>query len=167
MSATEIHKQSHRTRLKNIPNNDTLFVQLYNSKSNKMNYVVDTSIIISVISNEKHKKKLIEITEGADLTAPSSLHWEIGNALSAMIRRKKVSRQKVLAAIASYREIPIRFSDIELETALELSANLNIYAYDAYIIGCALKHKYPILTLDKGLMDAARKAGATIKEVTL
>jgi predicted nucleic acid-binding protein len=46
-------------------------------------------------------------------------------------------------------------------------AKIDIYAYDAYIIGCALKHKYPILTLDKGLMDAARKAGAAVKEVEL
>ena len=153
--------------MQKITNNDIIFVQLYNSKGDAMNYVVDTSIIISVIGNEKHKNKLIELTESADLTAPSSLHWEIGNAFSAMMRRKKVSRQKALAAIASYREIPIRFSDIELETALELSANLNIFAYDAYIIGCALKHKYPILTLDKGLMDAARKAGAAVKEVEL
>ncbi len=160
-------KETPKMPLQNIPNNDIVFVQLYNSKGNAMNYVVDTSIIISVIANERHKNKLIELTESADLTAPSSLHWEIGNAFSAMMRRKKVSRQKALAAVASYREIPIRFSDIELETALELSANLNIYAYDAYVIGCALKHKYPILTLDKGLMDAARKAGAIIKEVTL
>jgi len=159
--------QIPRIQLQNIPNNVIVFVQLYNSESDAMNYVVDTSIIISVIAREKHKHKLIEFTEGADLTAPSSLHWEIGNAFSAMIRRKKVSRQKALAALASYREIPIRFSDIELETALELSANLNIYAYDAYIIGCALKHKFPILTLDKGLMEAARKAGAAVKEVEL
>jgi predicted nucleic acid-binding protein len=113
------------------------------------------------------RKNLIQFTEGAALTAPSSLHWEIGNAFSAMIRGKKVSRQKALVALASYRKIPIRFSDIELERALELSANLNIYAYDAYIIGCAFKHKFPILTLDKGLMDAVRKAGATVKEVEL
>ncbi len=153
--------------MQNIPNSDNIYVQLYKKIADKMNYVVDTSIIISVVANEKHKKKLIEMTEGADLTAPSSLHWEIGNAFSAMMKRKKVSRKKALAAIVSYSEIPIRFSDIELETALELSAELNIFAYDAYIIGCALKHKYPILSLDKGLEDAARKAGAAVKEVVL
>lgn len=153
--------------LKNISSNDIVYVQLYNKKIDKMNYVVDTSIIISVIANERHKKKLIKMTEGADLTAPSLLHWEVGNAFSALIKRKKLSKQKAMAALVCYREIPIRFSDIELETALELSAKLNIFAYDAYIIGCALKHKYPILTLDKGLKDAARKAGAAVKEVEL
>jgi predicted nucleic acid-binding protein len=153
--------------LQNISNDDIVYVQLYNNKSDRMNYVVDTSIIISVIANERHKNKLVETTEGSDLIAPPSLHWEVGNAFSAMMKRKKISKQKALAALASYREIPIRFSDIELETALGLSAKLNIFAYDAYILGCALKHKYPILTLDKGLMDAARKAGVAVKGVEI
>ncbi|MBN1224201.1 MAG: type II toxin-antitoxin system VapC family toxin [Candidatus Aminicenantes bacterium] len=132
-----------------------------------MNYIVDTSIIISVITNEKHKKKLVKLTQGADLTAPSSLHWEMGNAFSAMMKRKRITLAQAIAAVEAYRDIPLRFSDIELDTALELSAKLNVYAYDAYVIGCALKHKYPILTLDKGLMRAARKAGAAITEVKL
>ena len=130
-----------------------------------MNYVVDTSIIISVITNEEHKKKLVKLTEGAELTAPSSLHWEIGNAFSAMLMRKRVTLTQILAAIEAYRDIPLRFSDIELDTALELSAKLNVYAYDAYVIGCALKHKYPLLTLDKELIDAAQRAGVAITEV--
>ena len=153
--------------LQNNSKRDSIYVKLYNKRNDTMNYVVDTSIIISVITNEKHKKKVVKLTEGADLTAPSSLHWEIGNAFSAMIKRKRVNLIQTLAAIDAYRNIPIRFSDIELDTALELSAKLNVYAYDAYVIGCALKHKYPILTLDKGLMRAAKKAGATIMEVKL
>lgn len=153
------------TELQNNLNHDNLYVQLYNNKSDTMNYVIDTSIIISVITNEKEKKKLVKLTAGADLTAPSSLHWEIGNAFSAMIKRKRVTLAQTLTAVDAYRDIPLRFSDIELDTALELSAKLNIYAYDAYVIGCALKHKYPILTLDKGLIKAAQKAGAAIMEV--
>jgi len=153
------------TELQNDPQYANVFVQLYNDGNESMNFVVDTSAIISVITNEKHKKNLIKLTDGAELTAPSSLHWEIGNAFSAMMKRKRVNLRQTLTAMDAYRDIPLRFSDIELDTALELSAKLNIYAYDAYVIGCALKHKYPILTLDKGLMKAAKKAGAAIQEV--
>jgi uncharacterized protein with PIN domain len=49
-----------------------------------MNIVVDTSVIIAVITNEPHKPQLIDITREVDLLAPLSLHWEIGNAFSAM-----------------------------------------------------------------------------------
>ena len=154
-----------KTELQNNFEHANLYVQLYNKSNDTVNYVVDTSIIISVITNEKHKKTLIKLTDGAALTAPSSLHWEIGNVFSAMIKQKRVTLTQTLAAMDAYRDIPLRFSDIDLDTAIELSAKLNIYAYDAYIIGCGLKHKYPILTLDKGLIKAAKKAGAAIMEV--
>ena len=49
-----------------------------------MNIVIDTSVVISVITNEKHKNELIKKTAGTNLVAPSSLHWELGNAFSAM-----------------------------------------------------------------------------------
>jgi len=130
-----------------------------------MNLVVDTSVIIAVITNEEHKKQLIKLSKGADLIAPSSLHWEIGNAFSAMLKRKRISLKQAITALAVYQKIPIRFSEVELDTALELSSRLNVYAYDAYFIGCALKHKSPLTTLDSGLLDAAKRAGAAIKEV--
>ena len=56
-----------------------------------MKFVVDASVIIAVIANEPEKEQLIEITKGADLLAPSSIHWEIGNTFSAMIKRRRVS----------------------------------------------------------------------------
>ena len=130
-----------------------------------MNLVVDTSIIVAVITNEKHKKQLIKATKGADLIAPSSLHWEIGNAFSAIFKRERITIKQAIAALEAYHQIPIRFSDIELGIALELAHNLGVYAYDAYVIGCALKHNTALLSLDKGLLKSAMKAGVKIKEV--
>lgn len=130
-----------------------------------MNLVVDTSVIIAVITNERHKKQLIELSKGAELIAPSSLHWEIGNAFSAMFKRGKITLEHAVAALAAYKQIPIQFSDVDLDTALELSYNLNMYAYDAYAIGCALKHRSPLVSLDGSLLEAAQRAGVKIKEV--
>ncbi len=83
-----------------------------------MKIVIDTSVIIAVITNEIHKQKLITITRGLDLIAPSSLHWEIGNAFSAMFRRKRITIDEVAIAIANYKRIPINFINIELDKAL-------------------------------------------------
>jgi len=52
--------------------------------------IIDTSVIIAVIANEVSKKKLIEITEDTELVAPISLHFEIGNALSAMLKKEEL-----------------------------------------------------------------------------
>jgi hypothetical protein len=37
-----------------------------------------------------------------------------------------------------------------LEQAVELSARLNVYAYDVYVIACAVNQRAQILTLDRG-----------------
>jgi len=130
-----------------------------------MKLVVDTSVIIAVITNEIHKKKLIEITKGIQLIAPLSLPWEIGNAFSAMLKRKRIALEQAIEAIYAYKKIPIRFYEVELETAIELSHALNIYAYDAYFIACSLKFNIPLITLDTGLIDAAKRAQVNVKEI--
>jgi predicted nucleic acid-binding protein len=130
-----------------------------------VNLVIDTSVIIAVITNEKHKDQLISLSKGADLIAPSSIHWEIGNAFSAMFKRERISLDQANAALVAYKQIPIRFYDVSLTIALEIAHRLNLYAYDAYVIACALKHKSPVVSLDNGLLDAAQKAGADIVEV--
>jgi len=69
-----------------------------------MGLVVDTSVIISVITNEKHKQQLIKITRGEELIAPESLHWEIGNAFSAMFKRKRIDINRTRRALGPFRD---------------------------------------------------------------
>jgi predicted nucleic acid-binding protein len=60
-----------------------------------------------------------------------------------------------IRAIEAYQRIPIRIVDVELDEAVKLADKLNIYAYDAYIIRCAIKYKSPLLSLDKSLLNSA------------
>ena len=99
-----------------------------------MDIVVDTSVVIAVIANEPVKEALVELTTGADLIAPHSVHWEVGNALSAMLRRERIKIEQAIQAVQIYQQIPIRFVDVELEETLKIAAALGIYAYDAYLI---------------------------------
>ncbi len=131
-----------------------------------MNITIDTSALIAVIGNEKSKQKIIEITTGSTLCAPMSVHWEIGNAFSAMFKRKKLEIKQSQKALIAYRGIPIKFIDVPLEQTLEISHALNIYAYDAYLIQCAQQTSTSLLTLDGGLKVAAKKLGVHLLEVT-
>lgn len=130
-----------------------------------MDLVVDTSAIIAVITNEPHKQRLVEATEGADLIAPMTLQAEVGNAFSAMLKRKRITLDNALKALEVFHQIPIRISEIALEDAVELAASVDIYAYDAYVIACAQKHRCALVSLDAGLVDAARRVGVGIIEV--
>jgi predicted nucleic acid-binding protein len=127
--------------------------------------VVDTSVIVAVIANEPEKTALVELTRGLELIAPPSVHWEVGNAFSAMMKRKRITLNEALKALDVYDKIPIKFLDVELEQTLRIAANLNIYAYDAYIIRCAQKYRTPLVSLDQNLVIQAKNIGIHVKEV--
>lgn len=129
-----------------------------------MDIVADASAIIAVVANQPERDTLVRLTKGADLVAPHSVHWEIGNAFSAMMRRGRVGLDQVTVAVQRYQGIPIRFLDVELERSLEIADRLGIYAYDAYIIRCAVKYRAPLLTLDQELVSSARRMGVEVME---
>ncbi len=129
------------------------------------NIIIDTSAIIAAILKEPERKHLIELTKGSNLIAPYSLNWEIGNAFSAMFKKKRISLKEAIKAIKIFKKIPIQFTDINLEKTLEIEHHSKIYAYDAYIIKCALDHNSPLLTLDGVLKQVAKKHNVTVLEV--
>ena len=129
------------------------------------NLVIDTSVIIAVIANEPERDVLLQHTQGTNLIAPHSVHWEIGNALSSMFKRHRISLDQARQALSVYQQIPLRFVDVELDASLRIADEMNIYAYDAYLIRAALKYRSPILTLDKYLIQCAKQMKASVIEV--
>jgi predicted nucleic acid-binding protein len=128
--------------------------------------VVDTSVILAVVLKEPTKPELVRLTAGVELVAPLSLHWEIGNALSAMIKRKRISLPEALQALLEYQKIPIRFLDIPLDDTIRVVERYQIYAYDAYFVVCARQQACSLITLDRGLKTAARAEQISVVEVT-
>ena len=132
-----------------------------------MYLTIDTSALIAVIGNEESKDRIIEITASYSLYAPVSVHWEIGNAFSAMFKRQKLDIELAKRALKAYQEIPVKFIEVPLEQALELSHSQKIYAYDAYLIQCAQQTSTPLLTIDRGLKVVAKNIGIHVLEVFL
>jgi predicted nucleic acid-binding protein len=127
--------------------------------------VVDTSALIAVLTGDPARDRIIARTQGVELLAPGSVHWEIGTALSALLKRRRLKLAEVQAALAAYARIPIRRVEIELEVALELADRLGLYAYDAYLMACARRHGAPLLALDPRLARVAQEAGVRVLEV--
>ena len=130
-----------------------------------MELVTDTSAIIAVIANGSERAAILERTVGAELIAPTSVHWEVGNAFSAMFRRGRITIDQAKRAVRSYEQMAFRFVDVELVQSLELSQRLNLFAYDAYLLACALNSRAPLLTLDRRLAAAASSVGVRTLEV--
>ena len=130
-----------------------------------MEIVVDASTLIAVIVNEPAKQAIVSATIGFDLIAPISVHFEIGNAFSAMLKRRRVTLTQSLIALKVYEGIPIRLVDVELEASMQIAGQLGIYAYDAYLIRCAERYHAPLLTLDRALRAHARSNGVQVLEI--
>jgi predicted nucleic acid-binding protein len=127
--------------------------------------VVDTSAVIAVVLNEPEKDRLVELTVGTDLVAPQSLHWEVGNAFSAMFKRGRLGIREASKAVQEYRKIPIQLIEVDLVDALKLSEKRGLYAYDAYFVICAQTYNAPLLTLDRTLASVAAESKVTVLEV--
>lgn len=135
---------------------------LYNGD---MDLVVDTSAIIAVIADEPEKPAILAYTTDSNLVVPASVRWEIGNALSSMFKRGRITLARARLAIRSYQRMRLQFVDVDLEQALELSEQMDIYAYDAYVLVTALNLQLPLLTLDSRMATIAPQIGARTLEV--
>jgi len=130
-----------------------------------MRLVVDTSVLLAVLVSEPERDRIVVLTQDADLVAPQSVHWEVGNALSAMLKRKRITLSQAQKVVSAYETIPIRFVETSLQEALTLSAKYGLYAYDAYLMACAKDQRCSLMSLDRALIQAATAAGVEVVEV--
>ena len=86
-----------------------------------MELVVDTSVIVAVLTSEPERGVLVERTRGVDLVAPASIHWEVGNAFAAMLKRRRITLAEIEQALDAYEKIPLRLLTVELKAALKLA----------------------------------------------
>lgn len=129
-----------------------------------MKITADTNTFIAVALNEPEKELIISLTEGHDLIAPEVLPFEIGNALTAMVKRNSLLADEAILAWDTIQNIPVDLRHIHIPAALKIAMEHNTYAYDAYFLECALNQRSPILTLDRQMIEIARKIGIQIME---
>ncbi len=127
-----------------------------------MEVVIDTSALLAVALDEPEKASLVELTQGAALFAPEVLPYEIGNALSALCKRGRLSPDEARKAWRICAGIPVQLIPVDIQRSLELAATHRIYAYDAFFLQCALRQGSPLLTLDRQMARIARSEGIAL-----
>jgi predicted nucleic acid-binding protein len=130
-----------------------------------MEIVIDTAAVLAVLLEEPERPALLAGTARAVLFAPASLPWEVGNALVAAVRRRRLDVSEAAAGWAAYQTIPVRLVEIDIARAMTLATEQNLYAYDAYMLELARTRGLPLLTLDAKLSAVARRAGIELLEV--
>lgn len=127
---------------------------------------IDTSVVMAVLLEEPSKKDIVALSQGSELQAPPSLYWEVGNALSALLRRKLLNLKQANQAVQAFDSIPIRLADVELTAILDIVDRHSIWAYDAFVIECARKYRTPLMSLDKAQCRVAVAEGVEVLEVS-
>jgi predicted nucleic acid-binding protein len=129
------------------------------------NIVIDTSAILAVLLAEPEKQAVVEATMGSVLCAPASLRWEVGNAASAGVKRRRLTPERARQLVTDFEQVTIRELPVDLRPAVDLALELSIYAYDAYILEAARSSGFPLLTLDGPIRRNAKKLGLSLLEL--
>lgn len=128
--------------------------------------VVDTSVVLAVLLHEPERNAILKRTRGKRILVAPSLGWEVGNALVALVRRRKADAGAIERAWRSFDRIPLTFTRCDILASLRLAAETGLYAYDAYVIEAARAAGASLLTLDKKQRAVAVERGVDILEIT-
>jgi predicted nucleic acid-binding protein len=131
------------------------------------NIVIDTSAILAVLLDESEKQAVVEATMGSVVCAPSSLRWEVGNAATAGVKRRRLTTERARQLLTDFEQVTIRELAIDLLRAVDLGLELGICAYDAYILEAARSSGFPLLALDGPIRRNAKKLGLSLVELDL
>jgi predicted nucleic acid-binding protein len=126
--------------------------------------VADTNTFLAVVLDEPEKNQIVRVTKGHELVAPEVLPFEIGNALTAMLRKGALLPEEIPGVWDAVQAIPVELRRLDMSAALALAVRFSIYAYDAYFLECALNLRLPLLTLDRGMKRVARELSIQIVE---
>lgn len=129
-----------------------------------MDMVSDTNVFLAIALNEPEKDRVIQLTTDNGVIAPEILPYEIGNALTALVKQKKLTRDEALSAFDVTSRTPVRLVQVDIRKALELALEFNIYAYDAYFLQAATSLFCPLITLDKRMQQVARAINIQVLE---
>lgn len=130
-----------------------------------MEIVIDTSALIAVIVAEPERDRIIDLVMGQALIGPGSIEWEVGNAFSAMLKKRYFQLEDAKKGVEIFNQVKIRYVSPDLIRVMELCNEKNMYAYDAYFLDCAIRFNAPLLSLDKKLKSIAKDLQIEVLEV--
>ncbi len=121
--------------------------------------VIDASCILEFLLNQTNKDSVVKTVGSARLVAPSCLPFEIGNALSKLIKRKLISIYDGVSVYHEFARIPMRMMELDIPNAIVIAGETESYAYDSYYISLAKQLSLPLYTMDGTMKTNAVSRG--------
>ena len=121
--------------------------------------VINSSCVLSFLLNQEGSKKVVSIVGENQLVAPSYLPFEIGNAISKLIKRKLISVYEGVSVFHEFARIPIRLIEPDIPNSIVIAGESESYAYDCYYLNIASQMVLPLFTYDDKMKETAEKRG--------
>ena len=128
-------------------------------------YVVDCSVTMAWLMEDEasaETEELLARLSGGDddVLVPGIWRWELGNALIQAERRGRttISQTTTVQKFVDTLSITTENDDSRaLKEVFNLARAESLTTYDAAYLELAMRHKIPLATLDKALVDAAAR----------
>jgi len=123
---------------------------------------MDACAIMAVIVKEPERDLVIQLTQDAVMVSPNMVSYEIANALTKMMKKKLIEKERMINAYIFFKKIPIKTIESDIEKALEIAWDYKIYAYDACYLEAAIRLHLPLLTFDDNMIKVGKELGIKI-----
>lgn len=124
-----------------------------------MAFVMDASLALCLIMNDETTIKADEILDLLDTgraLVPPIWNFEVRNALLVGMRKGRIDQADISAKLTDLSRLPIDVDPTpNHDRTLELAIQHGLTQYDASYLELAIRHRAPLLTLDKALAKAA------------
>ena len=130
-------------------------------------FVADASVAVAWVhpgqATPDTDSMLEAIAVGATLEVPAIWPLEVANALTVLVRRRKLTVEDRRIAVSQLRELPVtvdhEMAALAFTTLSDLAAEHGLSVYDAAYLELALRRKFVLGCKDGPLRDAARRCG--------
>lgn len=129
-------------------------------------FVLDASVTLAWLLKDEqddYADRIAARFPSVEMFVPSVWHLEVANALLVAERRGRSIPSDTADSLNDLRALPIRQDNLTVAQAwtatLDLARDKGLSVYDAAYLELAIRTGFPIATLDKPLILAARAAG--------
>jgi predicted nucleic acid-binding protein len=121
--------------------------------------VVDASAIAAILFNEPAAPRMESVLEGRPLLAPTLLAYEVANVAVRKIQLYPGQADGIRKSASLLDRLEIDYVQVPATALIESAASSDLTSYDAAYLYLSGELGLPLLTLDRGLNEAARIQG--------
>jgi predicted nucleic acid-binding protein len=135
-----------------------------------MAFVVDASVALKwFLADEEARDEglalLRSISDANRPVVPWLWFYEIGNALTVAVRRKRIAPEQLYEILEMLEQMPIDIDAVDRIGLLRLphlARKHGLTTYDAAYLDLALRERVPVATADEALRKAALAEGVAV-----